>query len=222
MRERLRRRSSGGNTVLEFAACAGFLVPLTLGTFVTGLGMGKSIQVSTVCRDAGSLFMRNVDFSKPDNQRILGRLAKGLGFADSTYSPLPDGQGLIILSQVMRVGDAECRVGGFTPPYPGGCLNYGRVVFVKRISLGNQRIQSSRLGSPSSTIVNVGGDTDGSIRPSAYLTDPSAVAGGAEVDALNLQPGETAFVSEAYFRAPELEIFPNFRSGQVIQAINLF
>lgn len=93
------RKRQRGNQVIEFALCSVLLVPLFLGTVVLGMRLGRSIQVTQVARDTAHMYARFVDFSKAGNQDLVVRIASGLKMTRT------GGNGVVILSQVMRIGD---------------------------------------------------------------------------------------------------------------------
>lgn len=206
-----RLRGRRGNTLLEFGMVIVFLTPLLLNSFQIGMTLVKSLQVSQVCRTAGVLFLKYIDLSIPSNQDLVVRTAQGLGLTRT------GGNGVVILSQVMYIDDAQCTAGGLSLTQ---CANNKRTVFLKRIVIGNANLVipstgvtvRSAFGSPSSSILG----TDGTITPNNYLTDISAIASNLPSD-LVLAGGEFAFIAESVFLAPELDL-PGFRSGQPIRA----
>lgn len=206
-----RREGRRGNSLLEFGMVLVFLTPLLLSSFQIGMTLVKSLQVSQVCRTAGVLFLKYIDLSQPPNQDLVVRTAQGLGMTRT------GGRGVVILSQVMYVDDAQCTAGGVTLPQ---CSNNKRTVFLKRIVIGNGNLVipatgvtvRSAYGTPSSSILG----TDGAITPDNYLKDISAIASNLPPD-LVLAGGEFAFIAEAVFLAPELDL-PGYRSGAPIRA----
>lgn len=190
MMRKLRRRR--GNAVIEFGLCTVFLVPLLLGGVVTGMNLNRSIQGTQVSRDAGHMFVRWVDFSLPANQEMVVRLARGLGMTRT------GGNGVVILSRIMFIGETQCTEGNLSL---SECTNYNRPVFTQRLVIGNAGLRSSNFGTPSPAILN----TKGEIAPANYLTDPTARTGNFE-SLLALQPGEVAYVSEAYFASPDFNL----------------
>src|SRR4051794_21213482 len=140
-----------GQSLMEFAMCALFLVPLLAGAFTVGLSLTKAIQAGQVCRDTNVLAVRGIDLSDPTTQQLVVRTAKGLGMDLPSGAPDPSGRGVVIVSKIVRVGVPECDgvtrvVGGVTVPDPrttrvGGvlvatasCTNYGYYVFANRIT----------------------------------------------------------------------------------------
>ena len=144
-----------------------------------------------------------MDFSDAANQKIIGRLAYGMGMAsDSSGTINADGHGLVIFSQIMMIGDVECANAGYTST--GSCPNYNKLVITSRVVVGNTTLRSSTFGTPSPTIVT----GNGSITMYNYCTSASTVVpGGTYADKLNLQAGQFSYVSEAYFISPELAGF---------------
>jgi hypothetical protein len=194
-----------GNTLLEFALVVGFLVPLLLGTVNVGMNLSRSIQVTQVSRDAGHMFARYVDFSLPGNQDLIVRLAAGLGMTRT------GGNGKVILSKIMFVGETECAAGGLTLAQ---CTNYNQPVILQRIVIGNASLRASAFGEPNPALL----DSQGNV--ANYLTDVSARAVGFQ-GLLALQPGEFAYVSEAFFQSPDYD-FPGFSRNSSIYARTIF
>jgi hypothetical protein len=190
--------------MVEFALVLSFIMPLLLYTFQLGMNLSRSIQVRTVNRDAGSMFVRNIDFSQPINQQILVRIAQGLGIT------LTGGYGVVILSQVMYVGDNECVAGGFTANV-GSCPNYNKYVFTKRFVIGNAPLWASSFGTPAAALIA----SDGTIPMSKYLTDSTCVANGFGA-LLTLTGGEYSYVSETYFIHISLNL-PGFDTGVYVR-----
>jgi len=198
-------RGQLGNAVLEFALVSTILVPMLLGTAVVGLKLARSIQVTQLSRDAGHMYARYVDFSLPGNQDLLLRLAQGLGMTRT------GGNGKIILSKVMKVGQQECAAAGLSLQ---GCTNYNHTVILQRIVIGNPGLRPSAIGEPNPSLI----DSQGNV--SNYLTEVSARAVNFE-SILSLEPGEFAYVSEAYVETPWLR-FPGFSEETGVYARTIF
>lgn len=171
-----------GSELIEFALIVTFLLPILFGTFVVGLNLGRSIQVTQVSRDAGHMYARSVDFSDPANQEIIVRLAQGL---DITAT---GGSGVVVLSTVMFIGQAQCDAAGLGG---GACTNLNQPVFIHRIVIGKVSARPSAFGTPAAGLI----DSTGKV--SDYLTDGSARTTGFSA-VLPLQPGEVAYVAEVY------------------------
>ncbi len=204
---RRNQRNRRGNTLLEFGLVAIFLVPLFLGTVNLGLNLGRSVQVSQVARDAGHLYVRQMDFSLSGSKDLLVKLSSGLGMTAN------GGNGTVILSRVMKIGPAECQAGtGST-----SCANLGKAVFTQRHTIGNTSLKSSEFGTPAAGIVltyavNSEGLNVGDIRASDYTTNASAEAVGFTSILPGMLNGETAYVAEAYFSSPEWNLEQNYTS----------
>jgi hypothetical protein len=194
--------------ILEFAFSSLLLIPVVLGSAALGLGLVYYLQVLSVCRSTGSMFVRGADFSQPAMQRVLLRVAAGLGLG-STTAINPDGRTVVIVTQLMRVGAVQCS------DLPSGqtCTNRGRVVIIKQLRLGNRALRASDFGSPGGTQTS-----DGSYDYTYYLTNSQAAVSafglataddqatpGAPVD---LHAGELSYASEVYMSAANLNPFP--------------
>ncbi len=177
-----RRRGQRGNELIEFALVASFLLPLLFGTVVVGLNLSRSIQVTQVSRDAGHMYSRGVDFSDAGNKALIERLAQGLNIR------VTGGTGVVILSTIMFVGDAQCTAAGLSGT---ACTNRYFPVITNRLVIGNSSARASSFGTPNSSLIAADGDV------SNYLTNTSTRADGFG-SVLSLQAGETAYVSEVY------------------------
>lgn len=196
-----------GNAIVEFALVSMFLVSMILGTFSIGMSLTRSVQAGIVSRDAGAMFMRYVDFTLTANKAILVRLANGMGMTAT------GGNGVVIMTQITKIGDAQCAQGGLTP---SNCPNNGSDVVVKRVSVGNTSLYTTTFGSPAPSILQ----SDGSISSANYLTNTTARA-DAFGSVMTLNPGEFAFVSEAYFITPEIDL-PGYRDNTHVYQRNIF
>ncbi len=206
MRTRAGNRRKG-NALVEFALVSIFLVPLLLGTVNVGMNLSRSIQTTQVSRDAGHMYVRNVDFSIPANQDIVVRLAQGLNMTRTA------GNGVVTLSRVLFVGPNECAGAGLTLAQ---CVNVNQPVFTQRIVIGNATLRPSDFGTPPSNLIG----SNGNIAALDYLTNPAARTNGFS-NLLALQPMENAFVSEAYFISPEWD-FPGAYTNTSTYARTIF
>lgn len=202
-----RQKREKGNAIVEFALVVTFLLLLIMGTFSIGMTLTKSVQAGVVARDAGAMFMRYVDFTLSANKDILVRLANGMGMTAS------GGNGVVIMTQVMKIGATECSNGGLST---SACTNFGETVVIKRMVVGNTSLYTTTFGNPPSSIIN----TDGTISINNYLTQTSTRASGFS-SVLALNNGEFAFVSEAYFKTPEIDM-PGYRNNTYVYQRNIF
>jgi nitrate reductase NapE component len=178
-----RRKKQSGTEFIEFALSALVLFPLMISVVIVGLNLGRSIQVAQVCRDAGSMYVRGIDFSQTANKNELVRLANGMGMT------VGGGTGVVILSKVQFISAAMCT--GIA-----GC-NSNKYVVVQRLTIGNPSVTTSRLG-PAGAIT-----TDSSGNVTNFMTDPNAVSANFTT-IMTLAANEYAFVSEASFLSPDL------------------
>ena len=202
-----KRRNQRGNTMVEFALVSVFLIPLLLGTVNVGMNLSRSIQVTQVSRDTGHMYVRFVDFTEAGNKDIIVRLAQGLGMTRD------GGQGQVVLSKLMYVGEDECDAASLTL---AECSNYGFHVFAQRVYIGNRSVGASHFGQPPDDLL----DDKGEIGAMDYLTDPRTRAYNFH-QLLPLESGEFAYVSEAIFDAPEFD-FPGFFDDSRLYARTIF
>jgi hypothetical protein len=201
-------RTERGNTLVEFALVSVFIVPLLMGTVNVGMGLARTIQASQVSRDAGHMFVRQVDFSLAGNKQIIVRLAEGTGMT------IDGGRGVVTLTRVGYVGEADCLAAGLST---GECTNLNHPVIKQRLTIGNTSMRASNFGTPPSNLVA----SDGNISAGDYLTNPALRATGFG-GLLQLEPGELAYVSEAFFEAPEWSFPQTVFEGTGVYARTIF
>jgi hypothetical protein len=211
--EHMRLRSRGsrarGSALVEFVLCCIVWVPLLLGTIFIGINVARSIEVTQICRDSGHMYAYGVDFSQAGNQAILVQLATGF------YITPTAGNGVFILSTVMLIGPQQCQAGGLQPD-SGSCPNLNDVVFTRRIVVGNQSLRASNYGTPNRAYIS----SNGSISSTGYLTD-GTMRVPAFPSSLNMTAGQSAYVSEAYFSAPDLN-WNTFTTNQGVYSSFIF
>jgi hypothetical protein len=221
MRSRGRRKSQGGNSILEFAVVMSFLLPMFAGAFSLGMTIARGIEVSNVCRDAAVLMVRSVfdpqsklDLSQVQNQKLLMHGAAGLQMTtDNQGTPDPNGKGVVILSKIILVSDAECSAGivpaptGAPPWNASNCPNYGSYVFGYRVVIGNGGRWTSTLGTPPSAIIQSGG-TISALNIASNTANRAQRFGAGGIMTLN--PSTYALVSEMYADVSSLNIFSIF------------
>ena len=215
-RKQQRLNRERGNALIEFALVTTMLIPILAGSFTIGMCMVNTIKMSVVCRGAAVLFLRatvdpagGFDLSQSYNQAIIVRAASGLGMnLPGTNLPNPSGLGAVILSRVVRVGDAECSAGVIPPPSPfsgwsiSNCANYGSYVLAGRIVVGNGSRFSSRIGTPPAGALQA----DGTVSAHNIATNSGLqVPGFASV--LPLSSGTFGLVSEMYTDLSRINLF---------------
>jgi hypothetical protein len=153
------------------------------------------------------MYAKGVDFSQASNQSVVVNLAVGTGITAN------GGNGVVILSQIIQVYQADCQAAGYSN---GQCTNLGQLVFTNRIDIGNSSLRNSNYGTPSSGIVN----SSGNIAAADYLTNASAVVTGSfnsELTAagLTLSDGAVAYLTELYLSTPDISYLGTVGSGGV-------
>ena len=123
------------------------LIPLLLGTFVTGISLVRGIQTNQMDRDMTDMYIHGADFSTYPMQQVAQRLGRGLNlqigssFANNQQSNTSNsGDGLVTVTQIMCIGattDANCVAVG-----AANCTNHDKFVFTERIQFGNGTLAS--------------------------------------------------------------------------------
>jgi hypothetical protein len=205
--------------MLEFGLLLAVLVPLLLGTFVTGISLIRGIQTNQMDRDLTDMYIHGADFSTYPMQQVAQRLGRGLNLqigssftGNQKLNTSNGGDGLVTVSQVMWVGttaEGNCTVVG-----AGNCTNHDKFVFTERIQFGNGSLSSqvpSTLGSPGAgaTITSAG-------IVQGYVTDSNAALPGAAQTAMQnlwqvstggrtpLADGRVMYVVETYIQSLNL------------------
>jgi hypothetical protein len=173
----MKHRKSRGVSSIEFAFGMMVLLPLFLGTGVTGINMIRSLQTVQLARDSGHMYAKGIDFSQPGNKTILVDLGSNLGLSATSGQ----GSAVVILSTLIYVDKNQCAavgdVDGSGNP-TGACANYQKWVFTQRLEIGNTSVRASNFGSPLTSgpdpvTVNA---TTGQIAQTQYVTNPGDVA----------------------------------------------
>jgi hypothetical protein len=149
-----RRGKQSGQELLEFGLLMTVLVPLLLGTFVTGFSLVRGIQTTQMDRDLADMYIHGADFSTYPMQQMAQRLARGLNLqigsafaGNQKLNTGNSGDGVVTVSQIMWVGttaESNCSVVG-----AANCTNHDKFVFTERIQFGNGTISApNSLGSP--------------------------------------------------------------------------
>ena len=177
-----------GHSIMEFALVGMPTVLMLLGVVVIGVDLGRSVQVTQICRDAGAIYVRGLDFSQVGNQQVLVRLGQSMNLQTT------GGDGIVILSKVTFIPDTSCG----TPPDPN--CTAGKNVLMQRIIFGD----TSLPGTHFPTAGPVGQDSLGNV--SNYSTDANAIVTSFASSALQLKPNEISYVAETYFRTPDVSM----------------
>jgi hypothetical protein len=200
-------RNEKGNGLLEFAAVSIVVIPLFFGMVGAGIQLGRMDEAVQICRDSAHMYARGVDFSQTANKNILVSLATGSGMT------VNGGTGVVIMSQVIQVYQADCTAAGLTA---GQCTNLNQLVFANRVITGNSGLRSSNYGMPPAALVNA----QGNIAASDYLTKPSLVLTGSMATeltnaGLTLADGDIAYLTEFYESTPDLSFLGVSGTGGV-------
>jgi hypothetical protein len=183
-----RRKGESGHSILEFALLGMPTVLMLLGVVVIGIDLGRSVQVTQICRDAGAMYVRGLDFSQTGNQQVLVRLGQSMNLQTT------GGDGIVILSKVTFLPDTSCG----SPPDPN--CTVGKNVLMQRIIFGDTTLPGTHF--PTTGAVTQ--DSLGNV--SNYATDVNAVINGFATSALQLKPNEISYIAETYFRTPDVSM----------------
>lgn len=192
------------------------LIPLLLGTFVTGLSLVRAIQTNQMDRDLTDMYIHGADFSTYPMQQVAQRLGRGLNLqigasfaGNQKLNTGNGGDGLVTVTQIMYVGaltDPNCVAVG-----AANCTNHDKFVFTERIQFGNGTLSPSSLGNPGAgaTITTAGVVQN-------YVKDSNAaLPGSAQTTMQNLwqvstaprtplTDGRSAYVVETYIQSLNL------------------
>jgi hypothetical protein len=184
------------------------LVPLLLGTGAAGINMILTLQTIQLARDAGHMYARGLDFSQTGNKTVLANLGQNLGLSSTSGS----GSAVVILSALTYVDAATCGAAGYADAHgnpTGDCTNYGKWVFIQRLTIGKSSVRSGNIGSPVTATTDTGwvtvDATTGRISNYDYVTrqgaratfnsvNPYAVVNGT---VSGLPSGQVLYVAEA-------------------------
>jgi hypothetical protein len=196
----IRKRGRRGNAIVELGLVAMPMVVMLLGTVVVGLNLGRSIQAASLNRDAGSMYVRGIDFTADFNRNLLVRIGQGLGFQTS------GGRGIVYFSKVTWMPQTKCQSLSLNP------CNGNQHVIMQRISIGDPSLRASALGTPASNLIDAKGDV------SNYMTNSTAVA---TFPWMQLADNEYAWVAESYFSSPDFDL-PGYRTGTGVYNLSIY
>ncbi|HTW65995.1 MAG TPA: hypothetical protein VME17_15320 [Bryobacteraceae bacterium] len=192
--DRPRKRGERGNALLEFAAVSIVVIPLFFGMVAVGINLGNMNESVEICRDAGHMYARGIDFSQTANQDILVQLASATGMTTT------GGNAVVIFSQIMQVYQADCTNASISP-----CTNLSQYVFLNRLVVGNSSLRSSNYGTPPSSYL----DSSGNVSVANYLGQAGDVVTGTlsselTTAGLTLSDGDVLYLTEFYYSTPSL------------------
>lgn len=217
-----RKRTQRGQEIIEFGVTAVLLVPMFLGTFVTGMNLIRSIQVNQVCRDLTDMYIHGADFSTYGMQQEAQRLAQGLGLTigssftgNEQANTSNSGNGIVTVTEIMYVGpttSANCVAVG-----AGNCTNTASFVYMQQLQFGNGTLANSSTVTLGNAVSN-GATLNSSGMVSNPVTDTHAKLPTAPQSAMTalwqttnngqqaLTDGQVAYIVECYFRSPDLNV----------------
>jgi hypothetical protein len=198
---RERRRKQAGLEAVEFGLFFVMMLPAFIWMFTSGMNFIRQNKANDVARAVALMYIKGVDFTPADNKKIVERLATGLNLVATGGTPaaptndFASGDGLLILSQVRRIGPTVC---------PTGCTNLNTNVYLERVYIGNRTLTvngvsaASGFGTPPDASLNTTGAT---INPTG---DTTVRTNGAFDSLWNgaLADGQIVYMVEVFFRAP--------------------
>jgi hypothetical protein len=189
-----RRKNQRGSFLMEFAFVAPAMLLMSAGAFEIGFSMVRATQSFTLCRNANVLRVGNVDLSQTQNQQLLMRGSTGLSMTlPNSWSPDPNGKGVIIMTKVYLVGPVECAQGiNNWDGTAGTCPNYNQYVISNRVVIGNGTRWTSLSGTPGDTPAS-----NGDLTPAQICTNPANIAANFPAF-LTLNPDKYTFMSEIF------------------------
>ena len=214
-----RRRKQSGSAIVELAIVFPMLTMMLFAVVGLGVMLGRFIVAEQICRDVAHMYSDGVDFSQASNQNIIiQQLAAGTGITAT------GGNGIIILSQILTVYQADCTASAVS-----NCANVGLPVFTQRLYIGKQSLKASSYGTPVGTGLL---DAQGNILASVYMSNSNATvqttnfigqlddaisrAGGTApgssptCGAVNANPtcaqaqDDSAYIAEVFFTYPDI------------------
>ena len=179
---RSQSRRALGTSIPLYVLGALFLVPLGIGVVLVNTSMNRNDHANQVSRDVASMYAQGVDFSNKANQNIALSVAEGLGM------DIDGGKGVLILSKIRVVNEADCQASS-----AGSCVNKGLAVVTQRFVIGNAHLRSSSFGTPAAV-----DPATGNVRN--WTADVSARA---QEFPSSLKPGESTYAAECYLASNE-------------------
>ena len=170
------------SSIAMYTLGAIFLVPLSICVLLVNSNASQNDHAKQISRDIASMYAQGMDFSLSANQTIAQRVGEGLGMN------IRAGQGVLILSKIRVVHDADCQ-----EPAPAQCANNGYAVVTQRYVMGNPALRASSFGTPGHVDPATGNVQN-------WRDDPSARAQDFPV---NLKAGEFTYAAECYLTKPE-------------------
>src|ERR1700681_430173 len=223
----VKRNRESGQEIMEFGRVAIFFVPLILGTFVTGMGLIKSLQANTVVRDLGNMYIHGGDFASYPMQQLAQRLGIGLNLQMPSFSAGTDrqtntgtsGDGMIWITQVMYVGTNSDPICVATIAAGHACANQNSFVYTQQVIFGSSTVASAHpnpLGNAATNGVTFGAGGSGIVLnyawdstaklPTSAQTVMSNLFKVSTNGQTPLVDGQVVYVAEGFFQTPSLTL----------------
>lgn len=191
---RHRRRRQGGLEAIEFGLWSLLLMPPFIWMFISGMNFIRYNKAGDVTRSTAMMYIKGVDMTALGNQRIIARVASGLGLVVESGNAVVNnqGNGMVALSKVIFV-DPAC-----------GCTNAGQYVLAERIYLGNRSlvINGASVDSFSGPVPTAIWSA-GTGQVSNYTTDSRARVSSdfTTLWGSSLGAGQFVYIVESFFKA---------------------
>src|ERR1700686_1149561 len=102
---RQRLSSARGSAMIELALILSVSLPMLLGVTGIGIRLGRSLEGLQLTRDVAHMYAMGTDFSLSGTQAIARTLSRD-------FSLTSTGNGVLILSRVVKVFQADCTAAG--------------------------------------------------------------------------------------------------------------
>lgn len=207
------RRRQRGHLILEFGLVAIMFVPLTVGMFITGINMVRSIQANYAARCLADMYIHGADFSDLGMQQIAKRLAGSLNLqvgestGNNNNNVSNGGAGIVWITKLQWIGDSSspsCLA------VTGTCANASKFVVLEQVRFGNGTLagyKESTAGALRPNRDTLGRVTDDAVKSSnSRVPEPQQTAlynlwqGANPANRTPLQDGQVIYMAEVYFR----------------------
>lgn len=222
-----RRRTQGGQEIVEFAFVALMFLPLIMGMFSTGMNLIISIQANNLIRSLANLSIHGADFSTYPYQQLAQKMATGLGLQFPSFTGYAasnlgtNGSAIIRISQVMYVGsntDPNCVAVG-----AANCTNRNSFVFTQRVAFGSSTVATAHpsfVGDPTGATISSQGNVANPVTSAFAKLGTSGQAAMTSLwqttdnEQQPLKDGQVLYLAEGFFETP-LASAGMFQSGGV-------
>jgi len=201
-----------GVAVVEFTLSSVVLIPLLLGTMVFGFRLIRAIEMQTITRDLGHMYLEQINFRNSGPQQNAQTLASGFNLTAT-------GTSLVVLEQVKLEQQADCDAGNPMSPLGTPCPNLNKTVFIEQLTIGNTSDGASHFGTPPFAPSPPAAKTY-TVSAADQANNPAALANNFS-SVMTLKAGEIAYVVEMINLTPDLNI-PGFSGTPQVYARSVF